>query len=121
MSAMAPTPSHLPLVVSLVSESLRLDHMPALQSLVASNVGPALLRPSKDPPVSCARVHAGRIECDVFATWRLACAVCLQLKGTFTADEVARALAADVDDVEVDCQLPMRYHGACAAAPAPEW
>jgi hypothetical protein len=117
---MAPTPSHLPLVVSLFSTSLRLDHMPALQTLVQTNVGPALLRPSKDPPVSCARVHAARIECDVFAAWKLACTVCLQLKNTFQADEVARALAADVDDVEVDCQLPMRYHGSCAVAP-PTW
>ena len=100
------TPTHIPVIVSIMCVSTRCDDIPVIQDLIRSNLGPLL---SGDDHIACSRMHTGLIECDVYAPWRTSCACCKQLKDTFTSDAVSSMLVATVEEVEVDCELPVRY------------
>lgn len=99
-------PTHVPLVVSIVCSSVRCD-VRGVRDLIRSNLGPLL---SGDDHVACSRVHTGLAECEVYAPWGTSCACCKQLANTFTWETVSVALAAAVEEVEIDCELPTRYH-----------
>lgn len=100
------TPTHIPVVVSVMCSSIRYDDTPVVQALIRSNLGPLL---SGGDHIACSRMHTGLIECDVYAPWKTSCACCKQLKDTFTSDVVSSMLVATIDGVEVDCELPVRY------------
>ena len=99
-------PTHVPVIVSLMCSSIRCDDMPVVQDLIRSNLGPLL---NVDDHISCSRMHTGFVECDVYAPWKTSCVCCKQLKDTFTSEVVSNMLAAAVDGIEINCELPARY------------
>ena len=123
-------PSHIPVIVSIFCSSIQCDNIPMLQDLIQTNIGPLLELPDTHPThtkknnVSCSRMHTDLIECDVYTPWKTSCAVCKQLKETFTPQELSNILIAlniriaqntpnipntSINTIEIDCKLPNRY------------
>jgi hypothetical protein len=89
-------PSHYPILVALACGAA-CDDTPRIESLLATNLGPLL---DASPSIVCSRVHTHRLECEVYAPRRTACASCRQLRETFTIAEDATP--------EIDCALVAR-------------
>lgn len=66
---------------------------------------------SQNERIQCyhTRDNENKIECEVYAPWKTACAYCQHLKDTFTEYALSDVLSFKINEVLIDCDLTHRY------------